>query len=230
MMDQLLNLSGVSLDYSLNTIIINLILSGVLGMIFAAVYKKTHRGLSYSQSFINTLVLITVAGAVLMMLVGNSLARAFSLFGAFSIIRFRTAIKDTKDMAFVFIHLIVGMAVGTNNYLLSLLSSAGLIGLIALLHRLNFGASQDFDYLLNFYQKQTVGAKSNPPYQTVFNRFFKKFQLINLQVNQDEKSIQQNYYIKLKSVKDQPQFLRELQRVKGLSRIQLMNIQNEVEY
>ena len=114
-MNQLFALSGASLDYPLPTIIFNIVFAFIIGLIIASIYKKNHRELSYSASFTFTLVLLTVAGSILMMIVGNSLARAFSLFGAFSIIRFRTAVKEAKDIAYVFIALIIGMAVGTNN-------------------------------------------------------------------------------------------------------------------
>ena len=230
MMDKLLNLSGVSLDYGVVTIIFNLTLAAVLGLIFAVIYKKTHKGLSFSQSFVNTLVLITVAGSILMMFVGNSLARAFSLFGAFSIIRFRTAIKDTRDMAFVFIHLIIGMAIGTNNYLLALVSTVGLILLILLLDRINFGASQDFDFMLSFYQKSTSGMNNQSGYQMFFDKYLKNYQLINMQIPDKSGQSRLSFYIKLKSYRQRQVFVQALQDVKGLTQIQLLNIQNDIEY
>ena len=98
----------------------NLGLACVLGLIISLIYKKTHTGLSYSQSFLITIIFVTVIVSMVMMVIGNSLARAFALVGALSIIRFRTVIKDTKDTAYVFIALAAGMAAGTSSYLLAI--------------------------------------------------------------------------------------------------------------
>ena len=74
----------------------------VMGLVIAITYKKTHRGFSYSQGFAVTLVLITVITAFIIIFIQDNVARAIGIFGAFSIIRFRTAVKDTRDTAFVF--------------------------------------------------------------------------------------------------------------------------------
>ena len=63
-----------------------------------------------------TLIFVTVITAMVVMVIGNNLARAFALVGAMSIIRFRTVVKDTKDTAFVFFALASGLATGTSSY------------------------------------------------------------------------------------------------------------------
>ena len=96
-------------------IVINIIIAFILGVIISWIYRRTHRGYSYSNSFISTLTILSMVTAFVMMVIGNNIARAFSLVGALSIIRFRTAVKDTRDTAFVFLSLAVGMAVGTGS-------------------------------------------------------------------------------------------------------------------
>ena len=95
-------LQGLQDVYYPSEIIINLILSFILGLIISLVYKKTHKGLSYSQSFMITNIFIAVIVCMVIMIIGNNLARAFALVGALSIIRFRTVIKDTNDIAYIF--------------------------------------------------------------------------------------------------------------------------------
>ena len=102
--------------YSPTQIIFNLLLSFLLGLLISLVYKKTHKGLSYSQSFMVTNVFVTVIVCMVIMIIGNNLARAFALVGALSIIRFRTVVKDTKDTAYIFWSLASGMATGTGSY------------------------------------------------------------------------------------------------------------------
>ena len=72
-------------------------ISTLLCWVISQIYRMTHRGTSYSQSFIITMFAMAVCTAVVMMIIGSNIARAFSLVGALSIIRFRTAVKDPRD-------------------------------------------------------------------------------------------------------------------------------------
>lgn len=84
----------------------------LLGLVISLVYIKTHKKEGYNSGFTVTLIMLPVIIAVIILLVGNNVARAFSLAGAFSIIRFRSAPGDPKDIAFVFFTLAVGLACG----------------------------------------------------------------------------------------------------------------------
>ena len=107
--------------------LINLTLAFILGVTVSLTYKKTHKGLSYSQSFMITNIFVAVIVCMVIMIIGNSLARAFALVGALSIIRFRTVVKDTKDTAYIFWSLAVGMASGTGSYFLAIAGNGVLI-------------------------------------------------------------------------------------------------------
>ena len=120
---EFLNITGLSHIYSYFDILMNLSLSIFLGLFISYVYKLTHKGVSYSQSFMLTIVFITIIVAMVMMVIGNNIARAFALVGALSIIRFRTVVKDTKDTAFIFLALASGMAAGTSSYFLAISGS-----------------------------------------------------------------------------------------------------------
>ena len=80
------------------------------------VYRLTHRGISYSQSYVQTLVMMGMVVSLIMLVVGSNIARAFALVGALSIIRFRNAIKETRDVGFIFFAMAIGMATGTRFY------------------------------------------------------------------------------------------------------------------
>ena len=137
--------------YSPQSIIINLTLAFILGVIVSLIYKKTHKGLSYSQSFMVTNIFVAVIVCMVIMIIGNSIARAFALVGALSIIRFRTVVKDTKDTAFIFWSLAVGMASGTGSYFLAL-SGTFIISIIALiLHKTNFGSFVKANLFYNLF-------------------------------------------------------------------------------
>jgi hypothetical protein len=101
------------LDVPLRVLFERLSVAFLLGCAVAGVYRWTHRrDAAYAPTFVTTLVLLTVLIAVVTQVIGESVARAFSLVGALSIVRFRTVVQDTRDTAFVIFAVIEGMAVG----------------------------------------------------------------------------------------------------------------------
>ena len=119
-------------------IVLNLVIVFLLELAIAWVYRKTHRTLSYSQSFVGTIVLMGTIASLIMMVVTENIVGAFALLGAFSLIRFRTIVKETRDIAFVFFALAIGVAVGTNNYTVAFLGTILISGAILLMNRFNF--------------------------------------------------------------------------------------------
>ena len=101
-MENVADLLKPSSIYLPTEIVINLILAFIFGLVISLVYKFTHKGLSYSQSFMITNVFVSVIVCMVIMIIGNNLARAFALVGALSIIRFRTVVKDTKDTPHIY--------------------------------------------------------------------------------------------------------------------------------
>lgn len=125
-------------EFSFAVILFNLSLSLIITLAIAFVYKKTHSGLSYSQSFLVTLILIGIISTVVIMVVQNNIFGALGLLGAFALIRFRTILKETRDISFVFFSLAEGVAVGTGNYPIALFSTI-FISLVAyLINKLKF--------------------------------------------------------------------------------------------
>ena len=112
-------------------IAVRLACAAALGVAVAVVYFLTQRKQrAESASFVATLVLLTILLAMVSMVIGSDIARAFSLVGALSIVRFRTVVEDTRDTAFVIFAVIAGMAAGAQNYLVPLIG-VPLIGMVA---------------------------------------------------------------------------------------------------
>jgi len=177
MFDQLLTtLPGAQIG--IQSIFINMILATLLGIYLAVIYKKTHKTVSYSQSFSVTLVLLPVITAIAMMVIGNNVVTAFALLGTFTIIRYRTALKDTKDTAFVFAALIVGLGVGTLNYSVIIFGTILLGILMLLLDMFNFGASKMYDYILTFHS--TNKAVEEDAYQDTFDQYLRLQSLLQI--------------------------------------------------
>jgi hypothetical protein len=97
-------------------LIFRLVAAFALGGVVAWIYRHTHgREDESTQSFIATLVMMTILIAMSTQVIGDNVARAFSLVGALSIVRFRTVVKDTRDTAFVIFSVVVGMAIGAGH-------------------------------------------------------------------------------------------------------------------
>jgi hypothetical protein len=91
------------------------------GFIVSLIYRTTRSDFAIAPSFPGTLVLLSVLIGMVTQVIGDSVARAFSLVGALSIVRFRTVVRDTQDTAYVIFAVVVGMAVGTNNFLVAVI-------------------------------------------------------------------------------------------------------------
>jgi hypothetical protein len=108
-------------SYSFELLVFRLLLALALGVVVAGVYGITQRKpRSELVSFVSTLVLLTILIAMVTLVIGNSVARAFSLVGALAIVRFRTVVEDTRDTAFVIFAVVVGMGVGSGYVLVPL--------------------------------------------------------------------------------------------------------------
>jgi uncharacterized membrane protein YhiD involved in acid resistance len=146
-LSQLFQPSDLTL-FSLADVLLALAVTTILCFMLAHVYRVTHRGTSYSQSFLVTLFLMGAATSIVMIIIGSNIARAFSLVGALSIIRFRTAVKDSRDTGFLFVAIIAGMGCGTGFYLPAIILTVFVCALLLLLHYFDFGVKQSLESIL----------------------------------------------------------------------------------
>ena len=210
-------------------ILINLTLAFILGVIVSIIYKKTHKGLSYSQSFMVTNIFVAVIVCMVIMIIGNNLARAFALVGALSIIRFRTVVKDTKDTAFIFWSLAVGMASGTGSYFLAVAGTV-VISLIAIiLHKTDFGSFVKSEFILQFILDQKDD-KVTKKYLETIKKLTSSYTLLSLENSSDNNKIKLNFDIVMKEEKEQTELLKELSNIKGISEIVIIAAKSDVDY
>lgn len=127
---------------------VSLALALVLGLAVAAVYRITHRGMNYESGFLSTLVLLVPIVAVVMILIQGDLVLSLGLVGSLAIIRFRTPIKDTRDMVFLFWSIAVGLGVGTLNWTIAVLSTLVLSIAMGVIFVLKYGKPLHEEYIL----------------------------------------------------------------------------------
>ena len=99
-------------SFTLTNALLVIVSSIILGLVISLVYMKTNKKSGYNSGFSTTLIMLPVIISIIILLVGNNVARAFSLAGAFSIIRFRSAPGDPKDISYIFFTLAVGLTCG----------------------------------------------------------------------------------------------------------------------
>jgi len=228
-MENIENLFKPTAIYTPNQIVFNLLLSFFLGLLISIVYKKTHRGLSYSQSFMITNVFVSVIVCMVIMVIGNNLARAFALVGALSIIRFRTVVKDTKDTAFIFWSLASGLATGTGSYFLALAGNLILSLIAFILYKTNFGSIVKSEFILQFRIKAGSGQISQD-YIKVLSKYAKTHTLLSSESSADNSSIKVSIDLVMKENVDQNNLLLELSELTGLSEVVVIAAKTDVDY
>jgi len=197
----------------------NLTIALICGLIIGFFYKKTYTGSGYTNSFLNSLIILTLITSIVIMIIGNNLARAFGLVGAMSIIRFRTAVKDPLDIIFIFFALAIGMAAGVG--LLSVAFGGTIfIGLVLLvLTKSSIINTSREEYLLQFYS-QVDNGDDEAPYLLTMKKYCKSHKLINIKSMGNGDGFELSYYIHLKDINQNAEFIKELKN-SGLNHINL---------
>lgn len=109
--------------FNLETIVFNISVSLFLALFIFFVYKKTYRGVLYSHNFNVTIIMISLVTSMVMMLIGSNLAISLGMVGALSIVRFRAAIKEPRDIAFLFWAITIGLAAGSGTFIIAIIGS-----------------------------------------------------------------------------------------------------------
>ena len=129
---------------------LSFLLSFALAFIWATVYRKTHSGIAYTRSFYMTLVMIAPTVTMIMMAIGSNVALSLGLVGALSIIRFRTVVKDTKDMSFLFMAIAIGLTTGANTWLVGIAGTVAVSLITVVMSKIGNDGIASADYVLVF--------------------------------------------------------------------------------
>ena len=201
-------------------VLLSLLLAFVLGQVLAWVYYFTHSGLSYSRSFVQALILITVVVAMVMAVIGTSIITAVGLMGALAIIRFRNIIKDTRDVAFIFCSLVIGMAAGSQRYAVAIVGNVVLSLIAIYLSVTGFGTHQPHNGFLRFTFRGRIGPDS--PIPAILGRFCGSFVLISAQDSGfGAAEVEYAYQLMVRNAAKSEQMLSELRDIDGVENVSL---------
>ena len=118
--------AGQFANFAPENIALALLFSLISSVIIAMVYKRTYRGVLYNPSFSVTLILLTLITSPVVMAIGSNVALSMGMVGALSIVRFRTAVKDPIDTAYMFWAITMGILIGSGSYIISLVVVLGI--------------------------------------------------------------------------------------------------------
>lgn len=138
-------LSEMQAKMPIETVFLVLVIAFIVAMIIYLTYKNTYTGVMYNPRFNVSLIMITMVTTIVMVVIGSNISVSLGMVGALSIIRFRTAVKDPRDTAFIFWAVVSGLAAGTQNYTIVL---AGSIVVCLILFIFKKTVSGDDKYLL----------------------------------------------------------------------------------
>lgn len=146
-----MNLGNVlKVDLNPGQVLLSFLLAFALSFLWATVYRKTHSGIAYTRSFFVTLILMSPAIAMIMMAIGSNVALSLGLVGSLSVIRFRTVIKDPKDLIFLLVAIGIGLTSAANAWMVGVMGTLVISAIVIGLAKLGHDRAGASDYVLIF--------------------------------------------------------------------------------
>ncbi len=200
-------------------ILFRLLVAFAMGCAVAWVYRRTRKPGAVVGTFPVTLVMLSILIAMVTEVIGDNVARAFSLVGALSIVRFRTVVRDTQDTAFVIMAVAVGMAVGARNPWVGAIGIVVLAAAIALMSRPIFGKADadPRDFVLRI---RTGMSDTESLFRSILERHLVRREMIGSETAKQGTAIEFIYEIEMKPDTTADQLVGELSRTAGVQSVE----------
>lgn len=219
MPDWLIQASGAGTGIPPGQQAVRLLSALALGLCVALIFRISHgRTHPRAATLTTTLILLAMLIAMVSMVIGSSVALAFSLVGALSIVRFRTVVEDTRDTAFVIFAVIVGMAAGAGQLLVPLIGMP-LVGLVSVILSLRSGSQQIAGYRLTV--RIGIGRSAEEALHPVLEKYCTTLALAAAGTTKQGAAIELSYVLTLKSKDVVLDIVRELNQVEGIQSAEL---------
>ncbi len=203
------------------TFVLAFLVTYCCAQVIALVYEWTYEGLSYSKSFVHSLVLCSILCNAIVLVVGQSIAMGLGLLGIAAFVRFRTNIREIWDMSFLFAGLVIGLSCGSEQYAISILTTF-FFCLIAIVSRcLSFGNHQQFDGIIRFYLNR-VGSEKLSNVDDILKKHCRNYTLIALREGKQGTTLEYSYQISLRAKHKKGDLIDELSQISTLSGLNLL--------
>lgn len=199
-----LNTEILTVQTFLIILIVTTILGGLLGGLLAFLRRKE----GYDRSFFITIVLMPLIISIIILLVSNSIARAFSLAGVFTLVKFRTTISDTKDIAYVFSTVAIGLAMGMGYVTFAVIITLFIMAILALIALLKLDEIKDNHAKLKIVIPENlnyIGA-----FDEVFGTYLQFYKLKKVRTTDFGSTFELTYLINMKKSINQKAFIDDL--------------------
>ncbi|MDD6672404.1 MAG: DUF4956 domain-containing protein [Eubacteriales bacterium] len=193
--------------------------ASIIGFVISLVYMLTHKKEGYSQAFCVSLILLAPIVGMVILVIGNNVATAFSLAGAFALVRFRSAPGDPKDIAFVFMSVTMGLTCGLGYWIYAALAVAVLCVIILVLHFVNYAGKKGNTYELKITVPETLNYVG--VFDDVLKKYTNSFKLARVKSVDFGALFELSFSVNLKDDKDIRKMLDELRAMNGNLKIML---------
>jgi hypothetical protein len=197
-----------------------------VGHVIGWVYMLTHRGLSYSQSFTASLVVIPVIVALIMALMTGEIVIAFGLLAVFAVVRFRNVLKDTRDTTFMLWTLVEGMAIGTQRFGLALVGCMAVGFVFLYLRTTSFGGRHRYDVILSLHV--SAEQQISKALREILKRHCARTQLAS-QRHLATDLLDLSYRVLMRDPAMSQELLSELEATEGIAHVSLYHREDESE-
>ncbi len=208
-------------------IFIAVAVSLALSVLVAITYEKTHAGATYSRSFVQTIVLGSLVSTIMIIAIGNNIARGLGILGALTIIRFRTPIRDPRDMIFIFAALAIGIASGSRFYALGAIGTLAFCATTFVLEASSFSTRKRFDGMLRLFTPPDEALRSQ--IMEVVGKYTKTRETIALRDAGRDELLECAIQIRLYHPDLQERLIEELRAIEGVREASLIMQRDSVE-
>ena len=197
-MQTLLNYGFEQLEWQIA--LLSFLLAFILTSIIALVYERTFQGLSYSRGLVQSMILGSIVSCLLMIAIGDNIARGIGIVGSLAIIRFRTNLRDPRDLVFVFASLGIGVASGVQSYATAIIGTIVFCSIVFVLYVSPFGTRRKHDGLVRF--QVPSGSETSLATTQVLQSYTKHFVLVTMRNAAQGKVVDYAYQVKLSDSSD----------------------------
>lgn len=194
-----------------------IVLSIILNFIIAIVYRATYRGVRYSQDYVQTLILIGVVTTILITVVNGNGPIAFGMFAAFSVIRFRRTLGQSRDLAFVLFAMAVGMVIGARLYVGAIGITLLVSLIVVIMVKINAFKPSRSSYIITLRTTSDVDCESKA--RPIVNDYSESCELLSLASTQAGMSNEIRYGIQMRENASVASLLEKLLVVTGNNRV-----------
>jgi hypothetical protein len=226
MLEQLLNGDVGIAPTNYAALLLGLLLALAGGHVLAWVYMVTHSGLSYSRSFVKSLLMMPVAVTLVMHVMTNNIITAFGMMAVFTIVRFRNMLRDTLDTVYVLLMLVLGMACGTQKFTTAIIGLAMVSASLLYLRATSFGSRHRYDLILNMHWARPMAEIAD--IDRLLDRHSRKRHIASQRSSGDTGS-DISYWLLLRDPARADELLAELRSVSGVSRVTSILSEDESE-